>query len=213
MESNSDMNPELPTVVFDIGGVLVQEGNRRETIRDNIAAKAPSLDKDSFIAAYWQGRDAYDRGVSPAEYWRGVLAESGADEAEITDELIAYADKMDGELSAAISEEMTELLHRIHAAGAQMIILSNAPASMANAVRSQKWFELFDGAVFSSEVALIKPEPEIYAAVEKLAKSKEIVFFDDRPVNTEAANARGWNAVTFTQASDVTDTLTFLERN
>ena len=54
-----------------------------------------------------------------------------------------------------------------------------------------------DFAFASQQVGHAKPHPEIYAHVESATGCRpvEILFFDDRPENIEAAAQRGWKAV------------------
>ena len=54
-----------------------------------------------------------------------------------------------------------------------------------------------DDIVYSHEVGLVKPEPEIFElTARRLAvRPEEIVFLDDQPGHVEAARAAGWHAV------------------
>ena len=56
-----------------------------------------------------------------------------------------------------------------------------------------------DGGVFSCDVGLIKPEPEIYQLLcsKYGLKMEECVFIDDKQANTDAAKALGMQAITF----------------
>jgi HAD superfamily hydrolase (TIGR01509 family) len=63
--------------------------------------------------------------------------------------------------------------------------------------RNFPFFEHFDGYIFSYEVGAMKPQPEIYAALEKLCGrcGAEIIYIDDRRENIEAGAARGWRTI------------------
>lgn len=63
--------------------------------------------------------------------------------------------------------------------------------------RSFPFFKDFDGYIFSFEVGGMKPQPEIYAAMEKLAGRREadLIYIDDRPENIETGAGRGWRAI------------------
>jgi len=56
--------------------------------------------------------------------------------------------------------------------------------------------KLFDKVMVSHLVGLNKPDPEVYRMLEEAvsATGEEIVFFDDLPVNVEAARSFGWLA-------------------
>lgn len=59
-------------------------------------------------------------------------------------------------------------------------------------------------AALSHRLRLEKPQPEIYQELERMAgaSGEEIAFFDDSPVNVQAARALGWNAETIDPAAD-----------
>lgn len=60
--------------------------------------------------------------------------------------------------------------------------------------------QYFDTVVLSSEVGLVKPQPEIYElAAERLGVApREAVFVDDLPANCDGARAVGMHAVVYT---------------
>lgn len=188
------------TVVFDIGGVLVPEGTRMRQLQEFTAdiLEIP-LNHDAFTAAYWEHRDGYDRGGSDAEFWQPVLAAAGASAA--TAAQIAAVAGRDAELNSAIAPEPLALLHDL-AQDAQLAILSNAPLPMARAVRERDWAALFGVLAFSSELGLMKPQPEIYRHLDRVLADRypapfdpaDVHFFDDRERNTAAATAHGWHA-------------------
>lgn len=57
----------------------------------------------------------------------------------------------------------------------------------------------FDREYISGRMKLTKPDPRIYAAVEKDSglNGPELCFFDDRQDNIDAAKTRGWQAYLF----------------
>lgn len=59
-------------------------------------------------------------------------------------------------------------------------------------------------AALSHRLRLEKPQPEIYRELERMvgAAGEEVAFFDDSPVNVQAARALGWNADTIDPAAD-----------
>ncbi|MEW2914050.1 HAD family phosphatase [Leisingera sp. JC11] len=58
----------------------------------------------------------------------------------------------------------------------------------------------FDRTFVSAHLKCIKPEPEIYAILERETgvEPQHLLFTDDRPENIEAADARGWQTHLFT---------------
>jgi putative hydrolase of the HAD superfamily len=63
--------------------------------------------------------------------------------------------------------------------------------------------------VFSAEVALAKPDPEIYARADATYGTEpgDVVFFDDKPENVEAARVHGWDAHVWAGADAALDIL------
>lgn len=65
--------------------------------------------------------------------------------------------------------------------------------------------ELFEVAIISSEVGLVKPDLEIYTlTADRLGVAPEsCVFIDDNVINTQAAESVGMKGVHFTSAADL----------
>ena len=80
----------------------------------------------------------------------------------------------------------------------RLYFLSNMPAPHARALEARYPFmRWFDGGIFSGDVQLLKPQPEIYQLLAErhaLAPGRT-VFIDDTLVNVEAARSLGWHAI------------------
>jgi putative hydrolase of the HAD superfamily len=180
---------EVPDViVFDLGGVLAPSGRATAAL-----AEALEVPQSVFAAPYWSHRDAYDLGGSPAEYWHRIAVAVGREpDATLADRL----DRIDVECWVAIDPAAAELLATLGERGSALGVLSNAPASLATAVRAAPWSACFQTLVFSSDLGLMKPDPLVYrAADERLGRRpSQVLFFDDRPENVAAARAHGWRA-------------------
>lgn len=59
--------------------------------------------------------------------------------------------------------------------------------------------DLVDVVVYSHEVGLAKPDPEVYALTARLAgvSPDEVLFLDDTPLSVEGAQQAGWATVLF----------------
>lgn len=70
-----------------------------------------------------------------------------------------------------------------------------------------------DGGIFSCRVHMLKPAPEIYKALlsRYRLKADECVFFDDRKVNVEGANAVGIHGIVFENLAQAKEALTRME--
>ena len=82
---------------------------------------------------------------------------------------------------------------RDHALG----ILSDAMPSLPVFLRQYGILDLFDAAVFSTQIGAIKPDPRMYSAIlEALgADPGDCLFVDDRPCNLDGAIRAGLRAV------------------
>lgn len=96
---------------------------------------------------------------------------------------------------------MVEAVRRAKAAGLSTALLSN---SWGNGYPREGWAELFDTVVISGEVAMRKPEPEIFRlTARRLGREpSECVFVDDLMPNVRGAAAIGMVAVHHVTAPD-----------
>jgi putative hydrolase of the HAD superfamily len=176
------------TVVFDLGDVLVPSTGV-------LPAVAAALDVDLLAlgGAYWPPRPAYDLGGDPRAYWASVVTALGK---EPEPALLGTLEALDSTKWSTIPEPSEALLRGLVAGGARLGVLSNAPAPLAAAVRAASWSGHVDRLVFSADLALVKPDPAIYAAADDVygTRPDEVVFFDDRADNVDAARRHGWDA-------------------
>lgn len=174
------------TVVFDLGGVLVPSSR----VIPLLAAEV-GVPEAAFSAAYWTGRVAFDLGEDAVVYWTGVVRALDRDPEPA---LLERLEHIDAHKWSDLPPESADLLARL--VGERLAVLSNAPAPLAAAVRAAPWSSVMDALVFSAEVALMKPDPSVYARADELlgTRSGTTVFFDDKPENVDAARAHGWDA-------------------
>ena len=61
--------------------------------------------------------------------------------------------------------------------------------------------------LFSADASLLKPEPEIYAHADGVYGTSpgDVVFFDDRVENIDAARAHGWDAYVWVDPATALD--------
>jgi putative hydrolase of the HAD superfamily len=176
------------TVVFDLGEVLVPSGG----VIPRLAAEI-GITVDELVPAYWSGRVAFDLGCSAEEYWTGVLSALRRDPEPA---LLAALSEMDSIKWSTLPQGSADLLAHLQGRGVRLAVLSNAPGPLAAAVRAAQWTAGIAHLVFSAEVALVKPDPAIYAHADSVYGTEpgDVVFFDDKPENVEAARAHGWDA-------------------
>ncbi|MFC4561140.1 HAD family hydrolase [Nocardiopsis mangrovi] len=184
----------LPTILFDYGEVisLPQPAESRAALE-----RLAGVDPADFWAAYWAGRRAYDQGDTAAVYWDGIARSTGADWDTVRRQQLWAADVASW---LHLRDRSVRLLERLAARGARLALLSNASADMAHALRRSPALAGFDSLFFSSDLALCKPDPEIYTRVlgELGAEPEHTVFIDDREENILAAKALGIDAHHYT---------------
>ncbi|WP_020669374.1 HAD-IA family hydrolase [Amycolatopsis nigrescens] len=175
-------------IVFDYGEVI----STRTTALPSMAA-ALGVQQAAFEPRYWAHRDRYDRGCTDLEYWRAVGDDLGlAVDQSTSDTLTA----LDVEGWSHTSPESVELLAALAEAGASLALLSNAPSSFARFAERQDWAGHFRVRLFSGDVGIAKPDPEIFRTlVSRLgAEPADCLFFDDRQSNIDGARAAGLRA-------------------
>jgi putative hydrolase of the HAD superfamily len=193
----------IKAVLFDYGMVLSgppvgAAWQRMETLLE--------ADAESFHAAYWASRDAYDRGaLSGVAYWHVVAA---ALHRPLSDLPLAELIAADTAVWTDPNEPMIAWASSLQLAGIKTGILSNIGDEMeAGVLQRFAWLHNFTHKTFSHRLGVAKPDAPIYQqAIDGLGVSpSEILFIDDRAENIAAARAAGMAAIQYG------DHLTFLE--
>ncbi|MFM9444915.1 HAD family hydrolase [Streptomyces acidiscabies] len=198
---SSPSSPHTSLVVWDLGGVLAPSGQALTAL-----AEALDLPEAEFAARYWAHRDPYDLGGTPTQYWSLIGEALGR---TFDAEWIARLDRIDTAAWAVLADDSAHLLDRIARRGTPLGVLSNAPASLATAVRQAAWSARFETLVFSSDLGLMKPDPQVYRSADRHfgRPPSDVIFFDDRPVNVESAREHGWRAHVWTGVEAATQVL------
>jgi len=82
----------------------------------------------------------------------------------------------------------------------RLFYLSNMSVPYARALeRNHDFLRFFEGGLFSGDVQLVKPEPEIFALLETryVLEPGRTIFIDDVAGNVAAARSRGWHGIHF----------------
>ena len=182
-------------VIFDYGMVLtgppIAEAHA-EMVRIS------GLPVDEFERLYWLDRRAYDEGkLSGVTFWENFAEKSGI---AFTQEQLAELNRQDARMWTTSDPAMLAWQQKLKAHGIRTAILSNMGDSvLENIEREFAWIHGFDKLVWSFQLGLAKPDPEIYRhALEELGTAaEETLFIDDRQVNIDAARALGIKAVEY----------------
>ena len=183
-------------VVFDLGGVVLTWEPEKL-----IAAHFPDpKEADLIRARLFRHQDwvEMDRGsMTVAEAGVRAAARTGLARERI--ERILYAIPP----SLGLIPETVDLINRLRAAGRKVFALSNMPFPSIEHLETKESFrKLFDAAVISCRINLVKPDAAIFEhllSAHCLAAS-ETIFFDDTLENVEGARLCGLDAEVFTTA-------------
>jgi putative hydrolase of the HAD superfamily len=188
-------------VVFDYGEVISRSPT--ETDRAAILTAAGAVSADEFWPRYWEYRDALDRGsISVIEYWEQIASDLGVSWGAADIQSLWVAD-----FRSWISVEpgTIDLLDQLHAGGTRVALLSNAGFDFAGPLRFSPMARYFERVFISAELDELKPEAQIYRHVmgELGITPSQMVFIDNKSVNTDAAAALGITVHHFVGVDDL----------
>ena len=184
---------ELDAIVFDIGNVLVtmDEAKVLETMFPDAELRM-KVQLHTTKSPYWNMQDGGQLGIDD-----GIEAMTEGDPAlrePIRRFITGWMDHR------TVVEEGREAVLACKRHGKKIYILSNyISENYEQNVREYDFFRLFDGAVISSSVRMLKPRLDIYRYLTdtySLTPSR-VLFIDDTPANIEAAFAAGWHGFCF----------------
>lgn len=187
----------LSTVVFDLGGVLV-DWDPRHLYRQLFDDPA---EMESFLAevttAEWNAHQ--DAGRPWAEAVELLVAEHPERR-----ELIEAFHRRWPEMLAGEVPGTVYVLTDLRAAGVRLVALSNWSAEMFPFARERfDFLAWFEGIVISGDVGVSKPDRRIFEhLVEQFGiEPAAALFIDDSAANVDAATALGFQAIRFTDAT------------
>ena len=181
------------TVVFDLGGVLVDWDPRylfRKLLPDDDAVEAflaevttPEWNREQDAGRSW------DEAVA-------VLTEQFPQHAEL---IAAYHHRWPETIGGQIDGTVATL-HTLHEAGVPLYALTNWSAEkFPYAQDTFTWMSLFRGVVVSGAEGIAKPDPKIYHTLLDRygVQASSAVYIDDSLPNVEAARDLGFTAIHF----------------
>jgi putative hydrolase of the HAD superfamily len=185
----------LRAVIFDYGMVLT--GPPDATAHDSMV-RITGLSPDRFEALYWTDRHAYDEGkLTGIAFWQKLAREARLD---LSQSKIEELNEWDARMWTTQNPAMLAWQRRLKQQGLKTAILSNMGDSvLASIEREFSWIGEFDVLVWSYQLHLAKPDPQIYlhALAQLDTQPDETLFIDDKHVNVEAALELGMKAVEF----------------
>lgn len=192
----------IDAVVFDVGNVLLAFAPMKEIIQERLPDH-PELHqillKKTVQSPYWI---MLDHGSITQE--EAIAAMIGRDKALEPYIRRVMGDKL--EMNTVLPEGVAAL-KSIKAHGKKTYVLSNYhDAAFDYAVEKHDFFRLFDGAIVSARVGMVKPDPAIYRYLTDQFQldPARTLFIDDTNANVEAALHAGWQALHYNEDSKLT---------
>jgi 2-haloacid dehalogenase len=191
--------PAITTVVFDLGGVLIDWDPRYlyRTLFDDEAAM------EDFLATVTTPE--WNRAQDAGRPWAEAVEELVARHPERRDLIEAYWRRWPETLGEAI-EPTVAVLDELRSTGVRLYALSNWSGETFPAARPRYPFlEWFDGIVISGDERLIKPDPRIFRLLLDRygLAAEEVLFIDDHQANVDAAAELGMHAARFVDAASL----------
>ncbi|GLZ28359.1 phosphoglycolate phosphatase [Lentzea sp. NBRC 105346] len=195
---------QIAALVLDWGGVMTV--SVPEFVGDWLESEGIDRQVYGTIMRSWMGRDAdpanpvarLETGELTAREFEHLLA---AELITTSGAAVSPKDLLRRMFGTATPDpEMVELVRSAKSNGVRTALLSN---SWGEGYPADLLTELFDIVVISGRIGLRKPDPRIYEHTVKQIglPARQCVFFDDAPVNVEAARAVGLHAFRHTDAS------------
>ena len=193
---------QINAVIFDIGNVLIEW--QPERFFDSVIGA--DRRKAMFAAIDLHGiNDVVDRGG----HFRDTIHAAADANPDWRDEVLMWHDRWIDMASPAIDHSV-RLLRALRTKGVPVFALSNfGIQTFEIAEPVYPFLKEFDRRYISGHMAVIKPDPQIYAMVEDDCglDPATLLFADDRIDNINAAAARGWQTHLFTHPQGWADRL------
>ena len=180
----------IDTVVFDLGGVLIDWNPRylyRQLFDDEVAM-------ERFLAEVCTG--AWNERQDAGRPWAEAVATLSADFPEHAPLIAAFRDRWKEMLAGPIHDSVA-VLAELKACGVRLYALTNwSHETFPLALEMYDFLHWFEGIVVSGEEQLIKPDPRIYQCLfERYGiEPARAIYIDDARRNVDAAAALGMHA-------------------
>lgn len=146
-------------VTFDIGGVLYSDEVFKRAIKKALIEMGASVTDESFEKVYSQHLEAQNGSL------RNKLCMEFLGSIERKEELLKITDKFWIFEKDDIYQDGKVELQKLKSAGFRLGIIANQPATVAESLKRDGLYELFDFVGISAIVGLEKPKPEFFSFV------------------------------------------------
>lgn len=196
-------------IVFDFGAVMVN-WRPLEVVRQHFPVTASTPDAAAELAKQFFGHpdwQAFDAGKLSTK----AVVQLSAQRLQLDERAVqTMVDAIEDHITPI--ESSVALLHQLFEAkprkAYKLYYLSNMPVPYARGLERHAFMRCFDGGIFSGDVGLIKPQPEIFQLLESRygLHPDGTLFIDDHAANIAAAQQAGW------QTLHLTDPVTLASR-
>jgi putative hydrolase of the HAD superfamily len=195
----------LRAVVFDYGMVLT---GPPDAAAHDAMVRITGLAPARFESLYWTDRHAYDEGkLTGVTFWQKFIRDADLD---LGPSVVEELNRWDARMWTTQNPAMVAWQARLKQHGLRTAILSNMGDSVLESIeRKFDWISRFDVLVWSYQLHIAKPDPEIYLyTLQRLGTlPNETLFLDDKKVNVDAALDLGIKAIQFTDVQTLRDDL------
>ena len=126
--------------------------------------------------------------ISENKYWDKLKNNYGLN---VDDSHIGYFNNWQG---IKPNIYIIELVYKLKSNGFKIGLISNIISPVRDIIKRFGYYDIFNEAILSCEVGLLKPQKEIYElALHRMdAVAQESIFIDDKQLNLETANNMGF---------------------
>jgi epoxide hydrolase-like predicted phosphatase len=195
----------IKAIFFDLGGVLFTNGTKQfieylsTTYKLDKEHAASIIDKGELPDAYREGK------IGRAEYWGKVK-----EELHLSDHIDTLEKKwIDG---YELIQETRDIIHILSKKYKVYFLSNNVKDRVAAVDKKFNFLAWFEDGVFSHEVGVRKPHPQIYVQALKKADAtpSEALFIDDKESALHPAKEMGMTTILFENPGKLKTELTAL---
>lgn len=189
-------SPTQTTVVFDLGGVLI-DWNPRYLYRKLFGGDDAAMEHFLANVCTPEWNLCQDEGRLLADAYALLVRDHPQHKALIE----AWGPRFDEMMAGPIAGTV-DILAELRARGIPLYALSNWSSETFHYARARfEFLTWFDGIVISGDLKVIKPDPRIYRHLLEMhrLRPERTIFIDDAPHNVAGAQALGIHALHFTE--------------
>ncbi len=195
----------IKTIFFDIGGVLIDihPGHTYQYISDCV-----DIDKSIIEKRFpWQPHDEYEKGIINDREWFFAVKESLPEPCCLKESDFWKAWR----LLLGKEKQTRNILSDLRGKYRLWLLSNTNPRHIQDEIEKKYLFpKLIDGAIYSFDVGVRKPDKTIYKIAMKKAnvnKAHESLFIDDLYENVQAAKNIGMNSIHFKSTQQLKEEL------